>query len=87
VQHIKRHPEYFTKRVDGHNLILLNNKIYIPKALRKEILKWYHTKFCHPGIVRTGKYIESHLTWPGMRTDIKQYIPKCRICQLCKNPR
>jgi hypothetical protein len=22
-----------------------------------------------------------------MRTDIEQYVQKCRICQLCKNPR
>jgi hypothetical protein len=39
VQHIKRHLEYFTKLVDIHKVILLNNKIYIPKTLRKEILK------------------------------------------------
>jgi hypothetical protein len=29
VQHIKCHLEYFTKQVDSHNVILLNNKIYI----------------------------------------------------------
>jgi hypothetical protein len=87
VRHIKRHLEYFTKRVDGHNVIFLNNKIYIPKTFRKEILKWYHTTLHHPGIVRTKKSIKSHLTWLSMRTDIEQYIQKCRICQLCKNPR
>jgi hypothetical protein len=87
VRHIKCHPEYFTKRVDGHNVIFLNNKIYIPKTLRKEILKWYHTTLHHPGIVRTEKSIKSHLTWPGVRTDIEQYIQKLRICQLRKNPR
>jgi hypothetical protein len=27
----------FTKQVDGHNVIILNNKIYIPITLRKEI--------------------------------------------------
>jgi hypothetical protein len=63
VRHIKHHLEYFTKRVDSHNVILLNNKIYIPKSLRKEILKFYHTTLHHPGIVRTEKSIKSHLTW------------------------
>jgi hypothetical protein len=29
VRHIKHHPEYFTKRVDRNNVILLNDKIYI----------------------------------------------------------
>jgi hypothetical protein len=53
VQYIKCHPEYFTKRVDSHNVILLDNKILIPKTLKKEILKWYHTTLHHPRIVRT----------------------------------
>ena len=57
VRHIKRHPEYFTERVDGHGIILLNNKIHIPRALRKEILKWYHTTLPYPGIIRTEKSI------------------------------
>jgi hypothetical protein len=69
-----------------HFNILLNNKIYIPKVLRKEILKWYNTTLHHPGIVRTEKSIKFHSTWPGMRTDIEKYMKKCRICQLCKNP-
>jgi hypothetical protein len=43
VQHIKHHPEYFTKQLDSHKIILLNNKIYIPKTLRKEILVSYNT--------------------------------------------
>jgi hypothetical protein len=38
VRHIKPHPEYFIKRVDSHNVILLNNKMNIPTTLRKEIL-------------------------------------------------
>jgi Integrase zinc binding domain len=82
VRHIKRHPEYFTKRVDGHDVILLNNKIYIPKSLRTEILKWYHTTLQNPGIIRTEKSIRSHLTWPGMRTDMEEHFKKCHVCQL-----
>jgi hypothetical protein len=72
VRHIKRYPEYFTRQVEDHNVILLNNKTYIPKTLKKEILKWYYTTLQHPGIVRTEKSIKSHLTWSGMRTDIEK---------------
>jgi hypothetical protein len=32
-----RHPEYFTKRVDVHDVVLVNNKIYIHKHLGKKI--------------------------------------------------
>jgi hypothetical protein len=84
VQRIKRHPEYFIKRVDGHNVILLNDKIYIPTTVRKEIIKWYHGTLHNPGIFRTEKTIKSHLTWPGMRTDIKQYLQKCLICSMLR---
>jgi hypothetical protein len=49
IQHQQRHPEYFSKTVDGQQVILFNNKIYIPKALRKPILSWYHTALQHPG--------------------------------------
>jgi hypothetical protein len=47
IQHQQHHPEYFSKTVDGHDV---NNMIYIPKALRKPILSWYHTALQHPGI-------------------------------------
>jgi RNase H-like domain found in reverse transcriptase len=47
IQHQHHHPEYFSKTVDGHDVILFNNKMYIPKTLRKPILSWYHTAFQH----------------------------------------
>jgi RNase H-like domain found in reverse transcriptase len=50
IQHQQHHPEYFSKTVDGHEVILFNNKIYIPKTLRKPILSWYHAALRHPGI-------------------------------------
>jgi hypothetical protein len=50
IQHQHHHPEYSSKTVDGHEVILFNNKIYIPKTLRKPILSWYHTALRHPGI-------------------------------------
>ena len=57
VRHIKPYPEYFTKQADSHDFILLNNKIYIPRTLRKQTLKWCHTTLHHPGIIRTEKSI------------------------------
>jgi hypothetical protein len=33
VRHIKCHPEYFTRRVGGNNVLLLKNKICIPETL------------------------------------------------------
>jgi hypothetical protein len=36
MQHQTLHPEYFSITVDGHKVILFNNKIYIPKILGKQ---------------------------------------------------
>ncbi len=87
IQHQHRHPEYFSKTVDGHEVILFNNKIYIPKTLRKPILSWYHTALRHPGIQRTERTIRSHLVWPGLSSDVEKHIKSCHQCQRCKNPR
>jgi Integrase zinc binding domain/RNase H-like domain found in reverse transcriptase len=78
-----RHLEY--QMVDGHEIILQNGKIYIPKTLRKPIINWYHTALQHPGIQRTEQTIRSHLRWPGLITDVENHIKSCPQCQRCKN--
>jgi Integrase zinc binding domain len=87
LQHQHHHPEYFSKTVDGHDVILFNNKIYIPKTLRKPILSWYHTALQHPGIQRMERTIRSHLVWPGLSSGVEKHIKSCHQCQRCKNPR
>jgi Integrase zinc binding domain len=87
MQHQKLHPEYFSNTVDGHNVILFKNKIYIPKTLRKPILKSYHMALQHPGIQQTERTISSHLVLPGLSKDVEKHIKSCHQCQRCKNPR
>jgi Integrase zinc binding domain len=86
-QHQTLHPEYLSKTVDGHKVILFNNKIYIPKIIRMRILSWYHTALQHPGIQRTERTIRSHLVWLGLRKDVEKHIKSCHQCQRCKIPR
>jgi Integrase zinc binding domain len=64
-----------------------NNKIYIPKTLKKPILSWYHSALQHPGIQRTERTIRSHLVWPELSKDVEKHIKSCHQCQRCKNPR
>ena len=49
--------KYFTKKVHGAEVVLFNNKMYIPKSLRNQILDWYHVTLQHPGATRTEKTI------------------------------
>ena len=87
LSHLKNHPEYFTKAIDGTEVILFHKKIYIPKPLRKQVVQWYHNMLQHPGIARTERTIRQHLTWPGLSEDVASFVKRCHKCQLCKNPR
>ena len=52
-----RNTGYILKEVRGgsknYDLVHCNDKIVVPRALRKRLIKWYHTVLMHPGINRT----------------------------------
>ena len=87
MQHLQRHPEYFSKTINGEQLVLFHKRIYIPKPLRRPIIRWSHTMLNHPGIQRTERTIRQHLTWPGLSTEVENYVQSCHECQRCKAPR
>lgn len=68
----------------GENLICYDEKIYIPQALRKHIVEWYHTYLMHPGETRTEETIAQHLYWPNIRKTVQTVVKPCSICQLAK---
>lgn len=76
---------YPEEEVDDVALVHYKGKMYVPKALRKDILEWYHTYLVHPGITRTKETIRQHMTWPGLSNDVEKYVKTCSICQ--KNKR
>ena len=41
----------------------------------------------HPGVARTMELIRRDYYWPGMKTEIQQYIRNCYSCQRSKAPR
>ncbi|KAK8916356.1 hypothetical protein KSP39_PZI022892 [Platanthera zijinensis] len=69
-------------------LLFLNGRLCIPHvdALRSEILYEVHntTYSIHPGRTKMYQDLKQDFWWPGMKTDVVQYIAKCRTCQLVK---
>ena len=53
------------------------------KALIQELLYLYHDdQFAgHWGIDKTKELLERKFYWPGMGTDIKEYVTTCSVCQ------
>ena len=75
-----------SKTIDEIKLITFKNKIFIPRALRKEILEWYHQYLCHPGMTRMTKTIGRQMYWPTLRKDVENFVKSCSTCQTMKRP-
>ena len=83
--------QYQTKTFRGggkeYLLITQDGKIVVPKVLQQYVLNWYHTYLLHPGANRTEECIRQHLTWPGLREDVRALVTTCDKCQRCKKQR
>ena len=77
-------PGYSDTYLEGTNLITYQNRIYIPHALRENIVEWYHSMLGHPGEKRTTATITQHLIWPKLHDHVVQHVSKCKACQLYK---
>jgi hypothetical protein len=71
-------------------LLFRGNQLCIPKcSMRENLLKEKHSG----GLVRhfshekTFSKLNSSYYWPGMRTYVKKFVDRCRICQHTKGKR
>jgi Integrase zinc binding domain len=58
-----------------------NDRIRIPPSLREKILNWFHTMLMHPGIQRMEETMKMNFAWPGMTTDVFNYVQQWAECQ------
>ncbi|XP_045447548.1 uncharacterized protein K02A2.6-like [Melitaea cinxia] len=61
------------------NIVYLQDKIVIPKHVRKEMLMIIHTG--HAGIVKCKKRARNVMYWPGMSQDIERFVLSCSSCE------
>ena len=59
-------------------LIFRGERFVIPRALRYQTMKQRHSS--HIGINGSLRSARECLFWPGMNTEIKEYISQCEIC-------
>ena len=65
-------------------LVILQQKIVIPRSLQKRVVDWYHTHLCHPGTTRTEATIRQHFYWKNLQKDVEETCRRCQICQKSK---
>lgn len=62
--------------IDG--LIMMNSRIYIPRAMRKELLRKLHSG--HQGIVKTYRRSRDSVWWPSIRQEVYDMVENCSAC-------
>ncbi|KAI7950664.1 hypothetical protein MJO29_009338 [Puccinia striiformis f. sp. tritici] len=63
------------------------DRIFVPTALRAQILKTFHDESTagHPGSLKTLDIISRCMNWPGIRKDVIDYTKSCFSCQRAKH--
>ncbi len=56
------------------------DRIVVPEARRKKVLKLAHDRCGHTGVRGMRKLLQSKFTWPGIHGDIVDYIKSCDVC-------
>ena len=65
---------------DDALLVFQDHRIFVPTALRKDILKKLHIS--HSGISKTKALARQHFFWPGLSSEIETIVGNCEACRL-----
>lgn len=60
-------------------------QLVLPAILKEEVLTQLHQGHGHQGIERSTELVRQRCYWPGMSTDIKQWVQACHRCQVAKD--
>ena len=61
-------------------------QLILPECLKEKVLSSLHNEMGHQGLERTTLLARSRFYWPGMHSDIEDWIKKCERCVLAKMP-
>jgi len=64
--------------VASDGLLYFNDKLIVPRELRQFIMSLLHET--HKGMTKTVKRAKTYYYWPGLNSDIENYITKCELC-------
>ena len=69
-----------------NDLLMYNHRnnylVVCPSELRSEISNLSHSQWCsgHFGILKTHKRVLVSFWWPGLYSDIVNFITQCEVC-------
>ena len=82
-----KEPEKYKKQTfrysdKSYELITRDDKIVLPKKLRRQAVEWYHVHLLHPGTKRLELTLRQHYTFIGLRSQVER---TCKACMVCKS--
>ena len=60
-------------------IIYRGDRIVVPATLRQSLIEKFHQ--AHMGVESTLRRARTSLWWPGMNSQLKQFISSCQVCQ------
>ena len=81
-QNIQMYKNFLDEISQNDGILLYNQRLIIPRQLRKEILQTLHSS--HQGIERTLRRARKAVFWPGLSADIKSTVAACQECNRYK---
>lgn len=61
-------------------VIMWGHRVVVPSALRTRLLEEVHST--HMGIVKSKAMVRSYFWWPGINSDVENFIKACKSCRL-----
>lgn len=83
VQYLRKSPRFSLLIIDQYQIVGEEGnppKLFIPASLRKKTLASVHN-VAHPGAKQTRRAVAAFATWPGLSTDVAEFVRACHQCQ------
>jgi len=55
-------------------------QLVIPRGYKDEVLKGLHDQVGNPGVERTTRLLKERFYWPGVSTDVENWVKSCDRC-------
>ena len=75
---IRHYFTYYDELTAQDGIVLQGRRLVVPKSLRSKMKAKYLAG--HLGINSTLRHVQDLLYWPGMSTDVRNYVEICAVC-------
>ena len=70
-----------------NGILYIHGRAFVPTAIRMRVIAAHHdgAHAGHRGVATTVERIRRSFFWPGLETDVREYIGRCEVCQTTKS--